>query len=190
MALPLRDQRHRYLRYEGLQYTDADIVDFETRLARIYRREIHRVWVFDFKGLPDLMAEGLSARMLMKHKDAQGYGLSLMTLVHGYPQDLLGRRGMQAVPPPPRTQDERIAKLEEEVHGMREALLGQRAVLDSIARDFSRFSTWTVTSLTRMMDRAGVPYTRYSKSPLEYERCTRCRTDGANTSTAPQQPDP
>ncbi|GJV40742.1 hypothetical protein Tco_1419182 [Tanacetum coccineum] len=75
MALPPRDQRHQYLRYEGLQYTDADIVDFETRLARIYRREVHRVHVFDFGGLPDLMAEGLSARMLMEHMDAQGVSL-------------------------------------------------------------------------------------------------------------------
>ncbi|GJZ15380.1 hypothetical protein Tco_0551057 [Tanacetum coccineum] len=30
-------------RYEGLQYTKADIEDFETRLTRIYRREVHRV---------------------------------------------------------------------------------------------------------------------------------------------------
>ncbi|GKC59698.1 hypothetical protein Tco_1087296 [Tanacetum coccineum] len=72
MALPPRDQRHQYLRYEGLQYTDADILDFESRLTRIYRREVHRVHVFDFGGLPDLMAEGLSARMLMEHRDAQG----------------------------------------------------------------------------------------------------------------------
>ncbi|GJX74164.1 hypothetical protein Tco_0312759 [Tanacetum coccineum] len=43
MALPPLNQRHQYLRYEGLQYTDADIADFETRLAGIYRREIHRV---------------------------------------------------------------------------------------------------------------------------------------------------
>ncbi|GJV64110.1 hypothetical protein Tco_1474938, partial [Tanacetum coccineum] len=62
----------QYLRYEGLQYTDADIADFEMRLARIYRREVHRVHVFNFGGLPDLMVEGLSARMLIEHKDAQG----------------------------------------------------------------------------------------------------------------------
>ncbi|GKD71440.1 hypothetical protein Tco_1325530 [Tanacetum coccineum] len=71
IALPPRDQRHQYLRYEGLLYSDADIVDFETILARIYRREVHRVHVFDFGGLQDLMAEGLSARMLMEHKDAK-----------------------------------------------------------------------------------------------------------------------
>ncbi|GKC60383.1 hypothetical protein Tco_1087981 [Tanacetum coccineum] len=39
MALPPCDQRQQYLRYEGLQYTYADIVDFKARLARIYRRE-------------------------------------------------------------------------------------------------------------------------------------------------------
>ncbi|GJX86496.1 hypothetical protein Tco_0337270 [Tanacetum coccineum] len=72
MALPPRDQRHQYLRCEGLQYTNADIADFETRLARIYRREVHRVQVFDFGGLPDWIAEGLSTRMLMEHRDAQG----------------------------------------------------------------------------------------------------------------------
>ncbi|GKD82068.1 hypothetical protein Tco_1348907 [Tanacetum coccineum] len=181
MALPPRYQRHEYLRYEGLQYTDADIADFETKLSRIYRREIHRVQVFNFRGLPDLMAEGLSIRMLMENRDAQGQReassviviahalpiidmvklvrlqlcFELMTLGHGYPQDLLGRR---------------------EVH---EELLRRL-----------RFTTWTVTSLTRMMDRAGVPYMRYSESLVEYERHTRRMSDGASTSSAPQQPDP
>ncbi|GKC14895.1 hypothetical protein Tco_1011677 [Tanacetum coccineum] len=35
--------RHQYLRYEALQYTDVDITDFEMRLTRIYKREVHRV---------------------------------------------------------------------------------------------------------------------------------------------------
>ncbi|GJU40881.1 hypothetical protein Tco_1193838 [Tanacetum coccineum] len=74
----------------------------------------------------------------------------------------------QAVPPQPKTQGERIARLEEEVHGMCEVLQGQREVLDSMARDFSMFTMWTVTSLSRMMDKAGVTYTRYSESPVEY----------------------
>ncbi|GJT46677.1 hypothetical protein Tco_0955392 [Tanacetum coccineum] len=75
MALPPREQRHPFLRYEELQYTEADIEDFETRLTRIYRREVYRVQVFDFGGLPNLMAEGLSARMLMEHRDDQGVSL-------------------------------------------------------------------------------------------------------------------
>nr|GEU58185.1 clathrin heavy chain 2-like [Tanacetum cinerariifolium] len=45
MALPPRDQRHQYLRYEELQYTDLDIADFETMLAGIYRRGILKVRV-------------------------------------------------------------------------------------------------------------------------------------------------
>ncbi|GKA20380.1 hypothetical protein Tco_0700369 [Tanacetum coccineum] len=74
----------------------------------------------------------------------------------------------QAVPPPSRTQGKRITRLEEEVHDMRKALQGQRSVLDSMARDFSRFSTWTVTSLAQLMDKAGVPYTRYTESAVVY----------------------
>ncbi|GKC68585.1 hypothetical protein Tco_1101183, partial [Tanacetum coccineum] len=67
----------------------------------------------------------------------------------------------QAVPPPPRTQD-------------------------SMARDFSRFTTWTVTSLARLMDMADVAYMRYSESPVDYQRRTRQRTNGASTSASPQ----
>ncbi|GJT35563.1 hypothetical protein Tco_0925982 [Tanacetum coccineum] len=33
--LPLREQRHLFLRYQGLEYTDADIADFEERLERM-----------------------------------------------------------------------------------------------------------------------------------------------------------
>ncbi|GJY99909.1 hypothetical protein Tco_0517339 [Tanacetum coccineum] len=74
MDLPPREQRRRFFRYERLQYTVADVEDFESRLARIYQREVHRVQVFNFRGLPDLMAEGLSARMLTEHRDDQGLG--------------------------------------------------------------------------------------------------------------------
>ncbi|GKD59259.1 hypothetical protein Tco_1296768, partial [Tanacetum coccineum] len=63
MAVSLRDQRHQYLSYEGLQYTVADIADFETRLTKIYKGEVHRVQVFNFGGLPGLIAEGLSTTM-------------------------------------------------------------------------------------------------------------------------------
>ncbi|GKB31229.1 hypothetical protein Tco_0870630 [Tanacetum coccineum] len=323
MALPPRDQRYQYLRYEGLQYTDTDIADFETRLARIYRREVHRVQVFDFGGLSDLIPEGLSTKMLMEHRDAQGQSVftsrawrrlfdirgplvhelileffsmfrfgeamfdldtagalqfqlggvrrrdffrytpsysiirdPMLRLYHRLIVYSISRRSRalekeeagamisrdmtelvrlqiclelddtlawvpagparkegdaggviekalvapgggdedkempQAVPPPPRTQGERITRLEEEVHGMHEALQGQREVLDSMACDFSRFTTWTVTSLTRLIDRAGVPYMRYSESSVKHQRCTRQRANSVGTSTALQQPDP
>ncbi|GJY84497.1 hypothetical protein Tco_0497873 [Tanacetum coccineum] len=69
MALPPREQRHKFLRYEGLEYPGTDIVNYEGRLARIHRREVHRVPILDFRRLLDLMAEGLSGRMLMEHRD-------------------------------------------------------------------------------------------------------------------------
>ncbi|GKA98817.1 hypothetical protein Tco_0826754 [Tanacetum coccineum] len=69
----------------------------------------------------------------------------------------------QAVTPPPRTQGKRIFRLEEE----------------------------TVTSLSWMMDRAGVTYTRYSESPVEYQRrVVRKRNDEPTTFAAPQRIDP
>ncbi|GJS98042.1 hypothetical protein Tco_0819212 [Tanacetum coccineum] len=57
MALLPRDQRHFFLKFKRLEYTDADITDFEDR------------------GLTDEMTVGLSDRMLMEHKDAQGQSL-------------------------------------------------------------------------------------------------------------------
>ncbi|GJY11790.1 hypothetical protein Tco_0381099 [Tanacetum coccineum] len=72
MALSPRDQRHQYLRFEGLEYTDTDIADFEMGLGKIYSREVHRLLVLDFESLPVEMAEGLIGRMLMEHRDAQG----------------------------------------------------------------------------------------------------------------------
>ncbi|GKC34020.1 hypothetical protein Tco_1046404 [Tanacetum coccineum] len=194
MDFPPRDQRHQYLRYEGLQYTEGDIADFEMRLDKIYMREVHRVQVFDFGELPDLMDEGLSIRMLMEHRDAQEQSLFtsrswrdlMLRLCHkliacsiagrsqapektsllasgperqpdavlGAPEAakdaLVADEGALAVPapvhapqsPPPaagpaRTMAQRLARVEEDVHGIRRGLGEQREILDSIARDFS-----------------------------------------------------
>ncbi|GJY10344.1 hypothetical protein Tco_0378529 [Tanacetum coccineum] len=290
---PTREQIHQFLMYEGLEYSDADITDFDARLARIHRREVHRVPVFNFGGLPDFMAEGLTTRMLMEHRDDQGVsarqipdkgdqrdywiGISsagyflgtaqsytviwdpILRLCHrliacsiagrtrylrlfaagrkseahisggqfmarlaehfglltaeilggltviapklliidmaellrmllllarvttagapGVAQDAsIIDEGGQAIPapilapqkpplPPPvpaRTMPQRMSRLEEDVYEIRGALIEQREVIDAMARDFSRFSTWVTTGLGRMIDRVGVTYTLYS----------------------------
>nr|GEU85872.1 hypothetical protein [Tanacetum cinerariifolium] len=87
MAFPPRDQRQQYLKFEGLQYTEGDIADFETRLARIYRREVHRVqnkdWIVGvdasygmmWKALMKLMTERfqeltlLCTKMVLEEED-------------------------------------------------------------------------------------------------------------------------
>ncbi|GKB00192.1 hypothetical protein Tco_0828185, partial [Tanacetum coccineum] len=95
----------------------------------------------------------------------------------------------QPPPPPPaitRTKPQKMARLEEDVHEIHGALTKHREVINTMARDFSRFCTWTTTSLARMMNKVGVTYTSYYETPREYTRHVRCKTDGASTSTAQQ----
>ncbi|GJY19113.1 hypothetical protein Tco_0390604, partial [Tanacetum coccineum] len=95
---------------------------------------------------------------------------------------------IQAPPPPPpaaaKTMQQRMARLEEDVHKICMALTKQCEVIDVMARDFSKLCTWTTASLTQMMDRAGVTYTSYSQAPREYQRRVRRRTGKASTSAA------
>ncbi|GKC44293.1 hypothetical protein Tco_1062015, partial [Tanacetum coccineum] len=96
---------------------------------------------------------------------------------------------IQAPQPPPavastRTMEQRFSRLEEEVHNLRGDIGEQREVLDSMSRDFARFTIWTVTSLLLMMDRRGVRYTSYVDSRIPYKRRTRSRTNGDSTSPA------
>ncbi|GJZ15848.1 retrovirus-related pol polyprotein from transposon TNT 1-94 [Tanacetum coccineum] len=46
MALPPKDQRHQYLRFKGLEYTDADITDFEDRFVGCRYRDAQGQSVF------------------------------------------------------------------------------------------------------------------------------------------------
>nr|GEV33214.1 hypothetical protein [Tanacetum cinerariifolium] len=70
--LPPREQRHPFHRYQGLEYSDQDIVDFKERLERIYYRGTHRVHVLDFEGMPEPMRDVLYARLQMEHRDGDG----------------------------------------------------------------------------------------------------------------------
>ncbi|GJZ65081.1 hypothetical protein Tco_0621777 [Tanacetum coccineum] len=55
--------------------------------------------------------------------------------------------------------------------------------IDSGARDFSRFSTWAITRLAWMIDKAGVTYVPYSETHVPYQRRrVRQRTGEASTS--------
>nr|GEU66899.1 hypothetical protein [Tanacetum cinerariifolium] len=272
-ARMLQRPRHQYLRYEGLQYTDPDIADFETRLARDAHGQsvfTSQAWrqLFDIRGPlvhelileffstfrligcstagrsqapkkeevgamisgsqfvarlaehcallieETLRVDGDCARPPYYRHDQGGKAANMHELddtwawvpigparqegeARGVAKEALMTPGVgaedeempQAMPPPPRNQGKRIAILEEEVRGIHEALQGQREVLDSMACDFSRFTTWTITSLAQLMDSAGLPYMSYSESPVEYQRRTRQRTDNVSTSPCSRQPD-
>ncbi|GKB53558.1 hypothetical protein Tco_0904311 [Tanacetum coccineum] len=60
------------LNFYTLVLSSIDFADMALPPPRIHRREVHRVSVFDFGRLPDLMAEGLSGRMLIEHRDEAG----------------------------------------------------------------------------------------------------------------------
>ncbi|GKE00337.1 hypothetical protein Tco_1388320, partial [Tanacetum coccineum] len=155
--LPLREQRHPFLMYQGLEYSDKDIADFKERLGRIHDRGTHRVQVLDLRICPEFRDTWawVTAGPARQEGDAGGVAKEALVAPGGGDEEM-----PQAVPPPPRTQD-------------------------SMAHDLSRFTAWTITNLSQLMDRADVPYTRYSESPVEYQRRTRQRVDDANTSTAP-----
>ncbi|GJX98558.1 hypothetical protein Tco_0355577 [Tanacetum coccineum] len=221
MALPPRAQRYQYLRYEGLQYTDTDIADFEVRLTRIYRREVYRVQVFDFEGLPYLIAERLSTRMLMENKDAQGqiidldtpgalqfqlggvrrrwmervylgvfrdyiqqrrcrllilWGLSLLILLPGsYAEGWrwLGQSYLSVARPARQVEVACELQRGSMTPGGGDEDERYQGVAPPPRTQW--FTTWMVTSLTRFMDRVGVPYMRYLESPIEYQRRTRIK---------------
>nr|GEZ34123.1 hypothetical protein [Tanacetum cinerariifolium] len=65
-------ERIRRIRFKGLEYTNAEIADFEIRLGKINSREVHWVLVLDFESFLAKMVEGLTGRMLMEHRDTQG----------------------------------------------------------------------------------------------------------------------
>ncbi|GJV88586.1 hypothetical protein Tco_1532524 [Tanacetum coccineum] len=82
----------------------------------------------------------------------------------------------QPPPLPPaaaKTMSQRMVRLEEDVHEILRALTEQREVIDVMARDFSRFSTWVVTRLGQMMDMTGVTYVPYSQTHIPYQRRVR-----------------
>nr|GEU60295.1 hypothetical protein [Tanacetum cinerariifolium]GEU60377.1 hypothetical protein [Tanacetum cinerariifolium] len=283
--MPLRDKMDdpniTIEEYVRLEEEKARKRDFVTGLDRIYKREVHRVQIFDFRGLPYLMAKGLSARMLMECRDAQGaesarqipnkedlrdywIGISsagdflcttpsytsirdpILRLCHRYlrlfaagrksealisggqfvarlaehfrlltkerlrgltawvtmglkrqpdaaagaprfgQDDLVTDEGDQAVPkpvqeppPPPataRTMPQRMARLEEDVHKIREALADQREVIGTMARDFLRFTVWAANGIAQLLDSARVAYH------------TRGASDAGLTVPAPPQP--
>nr|GEZ54303.1 hypothetical protein [Tanacetum cinerariifolium] len=102
----------------------------------------------------------------------------------GIPAPVQPTLGPQAASLATSTMPQRMSRLEEDVHGLRDSLGGQREVLDMLSQDFSRFTTWTVGRLSQMLDERGITYTSYGDYHMPYQRRTRWRSGDASTSTA------
>ncbi|GJW53819.1 hypothetical protein Tco_0097904 [Tanacetum coccineum] len=68
MALPPKNERHLWLRFNTQGYTEEEIYDFETMLERLYYRKVHRVHTLDFVGLTEDMDRDITERLQMYHK--------------------------------------------------------------------------------------------------------------------------
>ncbi|GJS69441.1 retrovirus-related pol polyprotein from transposon TNT 1-94 [Tanacetum coccineum] len=105
--------------------------------------KVNRVHVLDFEGLTEGMRQALIDRLRMVYTRAGGRICSLAMLGGSVRLGCLavilwGALLSTSATPGPRTKPQRMARLEEEVHGLRESLGEQCAVLDEMSRDFSR----------------------------------------------------
>ncbi|GKC55215.1 hypothetical protein Tco_1077960 [Tanacetum coccineum] len=99
--------------------------------------------------------------------------------------------GAQAIPAP------RIERLEEEMHELRQSVVGLRGVVESSITEQARVSTWMISCMIQLMDASGRTYqafdsTLMGSSRVSYQRRVRPRTGDASTSIAPHtndQPD-
>nr|GEX39061.1 hypothetical protein [Tanacetum cinerariifolium] len=62
---PPHDQRHIWLCYQVVGYTEEIVHDFEQRLQTIFNRQVNRAHILDFEGLTSDMRQDLAKRMRM-----------------------------------------------------------------------------------------------------------------------------
>ncbi|GKB19274.1 hypothetical protein Tco_0853197, partial [Tanacetum coccineum] len=71
-SLPPHDQRHLWLRYQVVGYTEEIVHNFKQRLETILDRQVNRVHILDFEGLTPDMRQDLAERMRMVYTGDDG----------------------------------------------------------------------------------------------------------------------
>ncbi|GKE20291.1 hypothetical protein Tco_1431803, partial [Tanacetum coccineum] len=95
----------------------------------------------------------------------------------------------QPPPPPPaaaRSMPKSMDRLEEDVCEICGELTEQREVIDTMARDFSRFTVWAAIGKAQPLDSTRFTYVPYFETHIPYQRHVRRRTDNTITSAAQQ----
>ncbi|GJT21400.1 hypothetical protein Tco_0891337 [Tanacetum coccineum] len=88
-TLSPRDQRHIWLRYQVVGYTEEIVHDFEQSLDMIFSRQVNRVHMLDFEGLTPDMRQDLAERMRMVlNGDILCYGMVLPDAHRGILSDI------------------------------------------------------------------------------------------------------
>ncbi|GJV14821.1 hypothetical protein Tco_1360144 [Tanacetum coccineum] len=184
------------LRYQGLEYTDMDIADFEERLEMIYSREIHRVQVVDFQGMLELMRDGLFVMIVMEHCDDVGV-VVFASRAWGRDPVLRLYHWMMAHSNAGRSwaSEKFVARLAEHFGLLTAEILGGLTVIapELLIIDMGELlrlqicmevdDTWAWVAMGP--ERAGVTYVPYSETHVPYQRCqVRQRSGEASTSAA------
>ncbi|GKC08514.1 hypothetical protein Tco_1000124, partial [Tanacetum coccineum] len=169
--LPPCQQRYLFLRYQGLEYTDEDIADFEERLERIYSRQIHRGRLFDTRGplVRELILEffiTLRLGEVLLDLDAPGTIQEKMKSL-GFSRFAAGRKSGAHI-----SGGQFVARLAEHFGLLTAEILGGLTV---IAPKLSIIDIGSRGTFQR-------------SSPAVFQRRTRQRTGEASTSAAQQDP--
>ncbi|GKB46868.1 hypothetical protein Tco_0897621 [Tanacetum coccineum] len=82
----------------------------------------------------------------------------------GAPTDLAPMQAPQPPPAAPRTMPQRIARLEEEVHELRQSIMGLRREVDRSISNQGRFATWMVSCMTQLMHDIGRTYQAFDST--------------------------
>ncbi|GJX50558.1 hypothetical protein Tco_0277403 [Tanacetum coccineum] len=121
--------------------------------------------VFDFGGLTDLMAEGLSSRMPMKHKDAQGIGFGEAVVDLDTAGALQFMRSLM-ICAPEATKDAPVVD-EGAPDDLAPIAMWDYVVMStdrSRVTNHSGFATWMVSCMTQLMDASGRTYQAFDST--------------------------
>ncbi|GJY30706.1 ribonuclease H-like domain-containing protein [Tanacetum coccineum] len=120
MALPPRDQRHQYLRFEGLEYTDADITDFEERMLMEHMGAQGISSEGDFFGITPSYTAIRDPMLRLCHRGMDVGSINIHYLLARYLRRFASRRYSGDTPKPERQPDAAVGSLE--VTGMLQIL--------------------------------------------------------------------
>ncbi|GKB21470.1 hypothetical protein Tco_0855393 [Tanacetum coccineum] len=168
----------------------------------IWRRAMHFGLVID-DGLRGLQVVTRELPLIDLHELERlhictRYGETWTSVAHGLERQQAAAAGVVVANEAGLAAEERIERVEEEVHDLQRDVLGLRGDVASFTTEQSRVSTWLISCMTQLMDASGQTYqpfdnTLIGSSGLSFRRRVMPRTGDASTSAAPHidaQPDP
>nr|GEV83572.1 hypothetical protein [Tanacetum cinerariifolium] len=214
MVLPPRAERHLWLRFDAHDYLDSNIHDYETRLGRIYDRQIHSgdflTFVPSYTQIKESLRRLCHILIAFTISDRGQAPVKVTTTNIFFPRKQGARMSgghFIAHPEGALWSDYGAEHLDIDYGGdvVTWVAMGPKrqqagaahvdledALIDRLSTNQSRFATWMIGRMTQLMDASGLRYQGFDgsfvgSSQVPYQRrSVRQRTDGAGTSAAPK----